>query len=83
MLSSFIIMIKECWLCRNAVDVLYKLLKSGCETVIITLGENGVVYLSKHEKQPMHVLCERVKPVDTTVSYEGIIIQNTEILKML
>ncbi|XP_075976558.1 ribokinase-like isoform X2 [Anticarsia gemmatalis] len=50
----------------NAVDALKKLLDAGCETVIITLGSKGAVYMSKHDQQPIHVLCEEVVPVDTT-----------------
>lgn len=46
-----------------------KLLDFGCETVIITLGSEGAVYLSKNSQQPVHVLCEQVVPVDTTVIF--------------
>ncbi|KAI8432170.1 hypothetical protein MSG28_004634 [Choristoneura fumiferana] len=49
----------------NIVEVLTKLLHTGCETVIITLGEKGAVYLSS-DQQPIHVPCKSVKPVDTT-----------------
>lgn len=45
------------------------MLATGCETVIITLGPQGAVYLSKNDDQPIHVLCESVAAVDTTVSY--------------
>ncbi|XP_026730356.1 ribokinase-like [Trichoplusia ni] len=51
---------------KNAVTTLKKLLDFGCETVIITLGSEGAVYLSKNSQQPVHVLCEQVVPVDTT-----------------
>ncbi|KAJ8720200.1 hypothetical protein PYW07_012243 [Mythimna separata] len=51
---------------NNAVTALKKLLETGCESVIITLGPEGAVYLSKHEQQAVHVLCEHVTPVDTT-----------------
>lgn len=50
----------------NAVDALHKLLKKGCETVIITLGPKGAIYLSQHDQKPIHVLCEEVVPIDTT-----------------
>ncbi|XP_026752535.1 ribokinase-like isoform X2 [Galleria mellonella] len=50
----------------NAVTALEKLLETGCDTVIITLGEKGAVYSSKHEPTPLHVLCDPVTPVDTT-----------------
>ncbi|XP_072930680.1 ribokinase-like isoform X2 [Epargyreus clarus] len=50
----------------NMVKALEALLATGCETVIITLGENGAAYISKNEKDPIHVLCDSVIPVDTT-----------------
>ncbi|CAB3244333.1 unnamed protein product [Arctia plantaginis] len=50
----------------NAVYALKKLLETGCETVIITLGPEGAVYLSKQDQQPIHVLCDEVVAVDTT-----------------
>lgn len=49
------------------MNALKKLLETGCETVIITLGSEGAVYSSKHDQQAVHVLCEAVVPVDTTV----------------
>lgn len=53
---------------RNIVKALEVLLATGCETVIITLGENGAAYISKKEKDPIHVICDSVTPVDTTVT---------------
>lgn len=50
----------------NAVSALKKLVKLGCEAVIITLGADGAVYLRKIDEKPVHVLCENVVPVDTT-----------------
>ncbi|XP_012547627.1 ribokinase isoform X2 [Bombyx mori] len=50
----------------NASMAAKKLLETGCETVIITLGSEGAVYMSKNEECPKHVLCEAVNPVDTT-----------------
>ncbi|KAJ0176154.1 hypothetical protein K1T71_008328 [Dendrolimus kikuchii] len=50
----------------NAAIALKKLLDTGCETVIITLGANGAVYATKNNLQCIHVLCENVLPVDTT-----------------
>ncbi|XP_059062712.1 ribokinase-like [Achroia grisella] len=50
----------------NATIALMKLLETGCEIVIITLGEKGAVYSSKHEPTPIHVLCNPVTPIDTT-----------------
>ncbi|XP_049874856.1 ribokinase-like isoform X2 [Pectinophora gossypiella] len=50
----------------NAGVALNNLLNTGCDTVIITLGSKGAVYATKQNKQPIHVLCESVTPVDTT-----------------
>ncbi|KAJ2951815.1 hypothetical protein O0L34_g13978 [Tuta absoluta] len=50
----------------NAADAISKLLSFGCESVIITLGENGAVYASKQNEQPIHVISEKVSAVDTT-----------------
>ncbi|XP_041981336.1 ribokinase [Aricia agestis] len=50
----------------NAKVALQKLLQSGCETVIITLGHQGAVYGSKHNAEYYHVFCEKVTAVDTT-----------------
>ncbi|XP_047028046.1 ribokinase-like isoform X1 [Helicoverpa zea] len=51
---------------KNAVAVLKKLLETGCESVIITLGPDGAVYMSKHDQEPIHIICDNVTPVDTT-----------------
>ncbi|XP_030023563.2 ribokinase [Manduca sexta] len=50
----------------NAAIALKKLVDIGCESVVITLGQQGAVYLSKRDQQPIHVPCKNVKPVDTT-----------------
>lgn len=39
----------------------------GCHVVIITLGAEGCVMLSKTEPMPKHIPTEKVKAVDTTV----------------
>lgn len=51
---------------KNAVAILKQLLETGCESVIITLGPEGAVYISKIDQQPVHVFCERVNAIDTT-----------------
>lgn len=56
---------------RNSVLALNKLLDTGCETVIITLGEKGAVYAKQHDRKGIHVLTENVNPVDTTVSKQN------------
>ncbi|CAK1582835.1 unnamed protein product [Parnassius mnemosyne] len=50
----------------NAPLAINKLLETGCETVIITLGEKGAIFSSKHDKKYFQVFCESVIPVDTT-----------------
>lgn len=50
---------------RSAALALDKLLHTGCETIIITLGELGAVYTTR-DKQPIHVISDKVKAVDTT-----------------
>lgn len=62
-------MLKYIFCCRNATIALKKLLDCGCETVIITLGVEGAVYSSKKDDEPIHVLCDQVKAIDTTVCY--------------
>ena len=44
------------------------LLDKGCNTVVITLGEKGVVYGSQQDKNIRHIEAEKVVAVDTTVS---------------
>lgn len=53
----------------NAQEALNKLFKLGCNTVIITLGAEGAVFASRDEPEMTHVPVEKVKPVDTTVSF--------------
>lgn len=49
----------------TAAEALKKLLNTGCETVIVTLGELGAVYGSKGEPTT-YVICDTVVSVDTT-----------------
>lgn len=42
------------------------LLKKGCNTVIITLGSNGAMYMSQKDQLLVHVPCPIVKCVDTS-----------------
>ncbi|XP_035437340.2 ribokinase isoform X1 [Spodoptera frugiperda] len=51
---------------KNAVAILKQLLDTGCESVIITLGPEGAVYMSRIDQQPIHVFSERVNAIDTT-----------------
>lgn len=52
----------------NVKEALKKILEFGCDTVIITMGEKGAVYSTKKYSDCVHVLCDKVKPKDTTVS---------------
>uniref|UniRef100_A0A8D1GI81 Ribokinase n=1 Tax=Sus scrofa TaxID=9823 RepID=A0A8D1GI81_PIG len=45
------------------------LLERGCCVVIITLGAEGCVMLSRTEPVPKHIPTEKVKAVDTTVGF--------------
>ncbi|XP_049760686.1 ribokinase isoform X1 [Elephas maximus indicus] len=42
------------------------LMERGCQVVIITLGADGCVMLSRTEPIPKHIVTEKVKAVDTT-----------------
>ncbi|CAH0726985.1 unnamed protein product, partial [Brenthis ino] len=50
----------------NIKTALNKLLESGCEIVIITLGNKGAAYASKNSKECIQVACNKVTPIDTT-----------------
>ncbi|XP_014369869.2 ribokinase [Papilio machaon] len=50
----------------NGSFALKKILESGCEKVIITLGDKGAIYSTKYDSKCIHVCCEKVVPVDTT-----------------
>lgn len=45
------------------------LLERGCQVVIITLGAEGCVMLSKTDPVPKFIPTEKVKAVDTTVGF--------------
>ncbi|KAF3420185.1 hypothetical protein E2986_05712 [Frieseomelitta varia] len=47
-------------------QAIVKLLDKGCNTVIITLGEQGAVYASQEDRTIKKVGTARVQPVDTT-----------------
>lgn len=44
------------------------LMSKGCNSVIITLGEKGVVYQKSKITEPIHIPTTAVRAVDTTVS---------------
>lgn len=48
-------------------QAIVKLLDKGCNTVIITLGEQGAVYASREDRTIKKVGTSHVQPVDTTV----------------
>lgn len=54
---------------KNTQQALDKFFQLGCNTVIITLGAEGAVFASRENPKMIHVPVEKVKPVDTTVSY--------------
>lgn len=64
----FQLLIHNCSYYSTAVGALKKLVQIGWETIIITMGENGAVYTTKDSNDCIHVLADKVKPVDTTVS---------------
>ena len=39
----------------------------GCQNVVMTLGERGVVYQGGKGEEPIHIPTQQVKAVDTTV----------------
>ncbi|KAK9305986.1 hypothetical protein QLX08_003216 [Tetragonisca angustula] len=47
-------------------QAIVKLLDKGCNTVIVTLGEQGAVYASQEDRTIKKVGTTRVQPVDTT-----------------
>lgn len=53
---------------KNAEEAAKKLFSMGCNSVIITLGENGAVYGEKKNSKFVHVPAMKVNAVDTTVS---------------
>lgn len=66
--------------CSEGKAAIAKLLDDRrCNSVILTLGEEGALYASQTERQPLHVLAPKVdRVIDTTVSrfsVDAIIIQ--------
>lgn len=49
----------------------------GCQNVVLTLGEKGVVFQGGQEAEPIHVPTQVVKAVDTTVRIFVIISKTT------
>lgn len=50
---------------KAAVDVL---LKKGCNSVILTLGQEGAIYASRVSPKPVQIYAPKVNAIDTTVS---------------
>lgn len=44
------------------------ILQKGCQVVIVTLGENGAVVISKSDDEAVHIPNPKVQAMDTTVS---------------
>lgn len=44
------------------------ILQKGCQVVIVTLGENGAVVISKSDDEAVHIPTPKVQAMDTTVS---------------
>lgn len=45
------------------------LLERGCHLVLVTLGGEGCVIVSKDDPKPKHIATQKVTAVDTTVRY--------------
>lgn len=43
------------------------ILQKGCQVVIVTLGENGAVVISKSDDEAVHIPTPKVQAMDTTV----------------
>lgn len=56
----------------DASQAALALLDKGCGSVIVTLGEKGCVYVTKDNREAVHVPCDKVKAIDTTVSYPSL-----------
>ncbi|OWR42861.1 ribokinase-like [Danaus plexippus] len=50
----------------NIKVALDKLLETGCEIALITLGHQGAAYCLNNTRNYIHVLCDKVTAVDTT-----------------
>ncbi|XP_061174784.1 ribokinase-like [Saccostrea echinata] len=51
---------------QEAKSAAESILKKGCQVVIVTLGENGAVVMSKGDKEAVHIPSPQVQAVDTT-----------------
>lgn len=69
-----------------------ELISKGCNSVIITLGENGALYLSRENSSAVHVPSPSVKCVDTTGAGDAFIgalayvlanVNNVDIIKAI
>lgn len=50
----------------EAIVAIDCLLKKGCQSVVLTLGSEGVLYASQEKPNPVHVNCPKVNCVDST-----------------
>ncbi|XP_018322178.1 ribokinase-like isoform X1 [Agrilus planipennis] len=48
-------------------------LEKGCKSVIITMGERGVVFGSKASSDPVHVKCRKVACIDSTAAGDAFV----------
>lgn len=53
---------------QEAKTAAKSILQKGCQVVIVTLGENGAVVMSKADYEAVHIPAPKVKAMDTTVS---------------
>lgn len=53
---------------QEAKTAAKSILQKGCQVVIVTLGENGAVVMSKADDEAVHILTPKVQAMDTTVS---------------
>lgn len=51
---------------REAFNATKKLFQMGCNAIVLTLGSEGAVYMSKEISSPVHVKSPLVKCVDST-----------------
>jgi len=51
---------------EDASSAAHHFLSLGCSSVVMTLGERGVIYLRADMTEPIHIPATRVTPVDTT-----------------
>lgn len=53
---------------QEAKTAAKSILQKGCQVVIVTLGENGAVVMSKADYEAVHIPTPKVQAMDTTVS---------------